>query len=391
MADQYDFYRKEIAAALAMTPRFVPTRDAPRIDMQHELDRNIEFSGYWRLMNAKTKTDWPIAIFIRDDGTRIWQWGKGERKPFPPERYDDFRSWTFPHLAAILKSEFTVAGETGVWPDGRRALPAPGVDEEFDLGTPPPPTGDEAPEGTNLAGDEARDAYAADIRAKIEPLEAEAQKLFPLNTKEKCERAAKIREDIRKLGSVGETQRKAEKRPLDEQVAKVQGRWAFLKPADEIALDILTGIDGYQRTEQRRLQKEADDKAAAERKRIADETAARLREEQEAARREAVKNSEPEPEVLSEEAIKEAADAAAIEQMAATPAAPVKKPEIQATPNSRATSKAKVAKGRITDIRALCEHFIHSEDADFLAYCQKRVDGAARVKINLPGMERDDG
>lgn len=389
MSDQYDFYRKEIAQRVAQ-PEFVPTRDAPRIDMRHELYRNIEFSGYWRLMNAKTKTDWPIAIFIQDDGTRIWQWGAGERKPFPPERYDDFRSWTFPHLAAVLKSEFKAAGETGAWPDGRRALPMPGVDEQFDLSAPPPAIGDEAPEGANLAGDEARDAYAADIRAKIEPLEAEAQKLFPLNTKEKCERAAKIREDIRKLGTVGDTQRKAEKRPLDEQVAKVQGRWSFLTPASDLALSILNGIDGWQKAEKRRLQKEADEAAAAERRRIAEAEAQRIREEQEAARREAERNSEPEPEVLSEEAIKEAADAAAIQQMEAAPAAPIKKPEIQATPNSRATSKARVAKGVILDPRKLAEHFISTGDEDFTAYLQKRVDGAARVKIKLPGMEAAD-
>lgn len=390
MPDQYDFYRKEIAAVLASDPRFVPTRDAPRIDMRHELDRNVEFSGYWRLMNAKTKTDWPIAIFIQDDGTRIWQWGAGERKPFPPERYDDFRSWTFPHLAAILKAEFQDAARTGVWPDGRRALPAPGVNEQFDLGAPPPATGDEAPEGTNLAGDEARDAYAGDIKGKVEPLVEKARALFPLDTKAKCDEAAGYREQIKKLGTVGETQRKAEVAPIDEARAKVQGRWGFLKSASEMALAVVNGIDAWQRKEEARLRQEAEAARRVEAQRLAAENAERIRLEQEEAAARAADLGDPEPEALSEEAIAEQAQAEAEQKIAETPVAPIKRPEVQATPNSKATSKARLPNARIVDIRALAEHFIHGNDEDFGAYMLKRATSAVRAKITLPGVVRDE-
>ena len=83
--------------------------------------------------------------------------------------------------------------------------------------------------------------------------------------------------------------------------------------------------------------------------------------------------------------------AAQAEQAAAEAPVEVAKPVVQGSAFSRATSRAKVARGKIVDLGKLAAHFVEQKDEDFIAYLQKRVDGAYRVKLTLPGTEADNG
>ena len=120
----------------------------------------------------------------------------------------------------------------------------------------------------------------------------------------------------------------------------------------------------------------------------------------------AIAAGEPAPTPLNDEQIAQQAAQAAAETVAvptddeiavqaqqAAAEAPVEvaKPVVQGSAYSKATSKAKVARGKIVDLGKLAAHFVEQKDEDFIAYLQKRVDGAYRVKLTLPGTEADNG
>lgn len=351
----------------------------PAID-QFRPNAHGGISGYWRVIAARTKPDWPVAVWQRDDGQWLVKWGNGAARAFPDAERHEFEQGTFLNCAAIKKAEFEAASASGQWPDGKPARPQ-SAEEKAGLDIIPVTP---ASQGGNAPEDgEAIDEYHAAIEARLSAAIKDAEALgTTIDTQEKAERAAAIRDVINASGKLGEARRKEEKQPHLDAAAAVDNKWAVVKRASDIGKRLMDMIDGFQRRERARLQREADEKAAAERKRVAEETAARLKAEAEQRAAEAAEMGEPEA-LPNDEDIQAEAQRIAAETVETVEVA---KPVVAGSSFSRAATKAKRRRGEIVDIKMLAEHFIFGHDTDFAEYMQKRANSAAVAKIALPGV-----
>jgi hypothetical protein len=356
-----------------------------------------EITGYWRVLAAKTKVDWPVLVWHSDNGYLI-QWGGARPKPMSTAEVDDFRAGTFLKCAAVRKAAWEQAIFSKQWPDGKVSLPQT-AEERHDV-IPATPV----EEGGNMILDEDTgepvDDYWLQIKTKLGALAEKAGALgrivmvkgkpvMQIADLATAEKAAKLRDDIREVGGMGEARRKEEKKPHDDAAKAVQDKWVpVLAPASEVATAILNGIDAFQLAEKRRLEDEERQRREAERKRLAEEEAARLRAEAEARAAEAAERGADVPVIDDEQIAAEAAERAA-EQVDAEPIE-VSKPVVQGSAYSRAASKARQRSARIVDVKALVLHLVEADDADLLDYLQKRANAAARAKITLPGTEVDE-
>lgn len=343
--------------------------------------------GYWRVMAAKTKTDWPVHIELTDGGYTA-TFANGAAKPVD---VDDFMQGTFLRLKAVRRIEFEGALSRGEWPsDGKRAIPQSDEDR-FDI-IPDTP----ASQGGNMVIDEKTgeevDAFWLQIKTKLAALIEKGKAIGKIDTLAKAEAAAGVRDDIRALGKLGEDKRKVEKKPFDDGADAVQAKWVpVLKPASDLAAELLTGIDAFQKAEKARLEKIERDRIAEEtRQRLAREAEER-RKQQEREAAERAKQAEaageappPEPEIVVPTADEIEAQA---QQAAAEAPVEVAKPVVQGGAYSRATSKAKAQKGVIVDKAAFVAALLAADDPDLNACLQKRADQAARVKFKMPGVE----
>lgn len=399
------------------------------VDPQRHERSGDDILGYWRIIAAKMKTDWPVLIHRRDDAEGYTvQFGGGRPRPFNEGEEQAFRDGTFLKCKAVRRSDWTLAVQRGEWPDDqKRAIPQ-SPEEKYDI----IPTTPESEGGNQITDDrtgEVVDAFWAQIRDKLASQitkagalgtlfkQKRAGKDYPIikiTTQAQAEQAAAIRDAIRELGGMGEKKRKEEKKPFDDGAAAVQAKWVpVLEPASETALGLLNGIDEFQAAEKARLEKIERDRIAEETRqrlakeaedrkieadRIAEETRQRLAKEAADRAAEAEQQGAPAPAAPTEEEIEAqiAAEAppvptsAEIEaqalQTAAEAPVEVTKPQVQGGAYSRAASKSRIAVGTITDLAALAKHFVDAKDADFIDYMQKRANAAARAKITLPGM-----
>lgn len=370
---QFDYWTREIE--LRDQQKFVATIDVPFIQSR---ETTAEISGYWRVMAARTKTNWPLLIWRDADAGQsqhLVQWGGGRPKVLKDAEYDDLRTFTLPHLAAIREVEFEQAVRSKAWPDGLIAIPSD-PNERFDI-IPDTP----ASEGGNMAtGEDGEpvDAYHEQIVTKLAAL-MEKGKAIKVTDAGTAQKAAAIRDDILALGKMGEARRKEEAKPFDDGKAKVQNKWVpSLQPASALAIALLNAIEDWKRAERRRLE-------AEERKRIAEETAKRIADEAEARKQAAEAAGQVAADIPTAEEI----EAQATAEAAAAPVQ-VEAPRVQGSATARAASKAKTVKAKIVDAGLLATHLIDSNDADMIAYLQKRADAALRAKITLPGTEADN-
>lgn len=353
-----------------------------------------EIAGYWRVMAAKTKIDWPCLVW-RNSQDYLIQWGGARPKVMQPDEVNEFRAGTFLKCMAVRKAAWEQAILSKQWPDGKAAIPTTAEERQDIIPTTP------AEEGGNMMLDEETgepvDDFWLQIKTKLEALTTKAEGLgrvvsikgkpaFQITDLATAEKAAKLRDDIREIGAMGEARRKEEKKPHDDAADAVQAKWVpVLGPASSMAAAILNGIDAYQRAEQARLEMEERARREAERKRLAAEEAERIAAEVAARAAEAAEKGEVVAEVTAEEIAAEA-EARAAAEVDASPIE-IAKPTVQGSAFSRAASKARTRTATITDAKALVLHLLDADDADLLEYLQKRASAAARAKVTLPGVE----
>ena len=377
---QFDYWRSEIARVEA---------GGEPIDEHRPGNEAASISGYWRVLAAKLKTDWPVIV-QRRNGEELYtiQWGGGRPKVMTEAEADEFTNNTFLKCKAVRRLDWTAAVERGEWQDGKRAIPQ--TDEEKHDIIPDTPTSEGGNNPVDEETGEEVDAFWLQIKTKLEAQIAKGKAIGKIDSLEKANAAAAVRDAIREIGALGEKRRKEEKEPHDKAAAAVQAKWVpVLGPASTLAAGLLADIDAFQRAEKARLERE-------ERERIRRETEERLRREAEERRER--EEREAAERAARGEAYTPAGDvptdadiAAQAEQAAAEAPVEVAKPVVQGSAFSRATSRAKVARGKIVDLGKLAAHFVEQKDEDFIAYLQKRVDGAYRVKLTLPGTEADNG
>ena len=332
-------------------------------------------NGYWRKVGARTEFDEPIVIWTEEDAERnpdgwstVLQWGFDEKN----------NHWSTPHIIdetskrwvsfigvgwlkciAVSKADWSVAVETGRWPDGK---PARRMSTEEKLGI-DVEAGDNAAPVEESLGDQI--ATLADKLAKAqEPTSAdEASKL------------AGDLDRMRILLKKADEARVAEKEPFLEGGRKVDAKFkAIVEPGSSAYTTGTARQKAWLRKEQARL----DAEAAAERNRlqeIANQENERIRQENAARMAEAQQHGtldqpDAEPELLPE--------------VAAPPV--VEAPRAKAgSAFGRASGLRRVQLAVVDDPMKLATYFLDSKDADFAAYLQTRAAAALRGKIVLPG------
>lgn len=354
---------------------FVPTADHPRQNMDPPY-HDTPIDGYWRMMGARTKPDFPVAIW-RDASTRdhvVLQIGR--RTPqtvaVASQEWQNFVALTFPKCAAVHKAAWDDAITSGRWADGKMSRETTDA-ERMDV-IPDTP----AEQGGNVGP-----SVAEQIAEKIAALVEKAKAVGRVDTAEQGQVAAQIATDLKALHDLGEQHRKAEKKPYDDGAKAVQAKWVpILEPAVTMRDRLVTAIDVFRRAEQRRLQAEADAKAEAERQRIRAETEARMKAEAEASAKLAeqmgMEAQTPTDDEIAAEAEQVAAEAVVADHVDAPRVGPA---------YGRAISRARRRGGRIVDARVFALALIDAADDDILAALQKRADALARSKVKMAGYE----
>lgn len=347
---------------------------------ERRLDRPSEpalMSGYWRINRARTKPDTPMAIWTQDgEAHTIFQFGAHQPKNTSTDekRWHDFIAKDWLKATAISRDEWDRALQSGKFDDGKDAREFTDEERLDIIPDTPREAGGNAPEGDG-------DTFHEQVVTKIDAALAKALALpFPITTMEDAQKGAEIIETLTGLGKQGEAKRKIEKQPHIDAAAAVDAKWSPVRSASEMIAKLKTVIETFKRAETARLQKIADEAARVERKRLQDIADAEAEEKRVALQ----KQLDDEAEQRGEPAEQVVIEAEKVEVVAET----VTAPKVSST-YGRAVSTPKTKTATITDVRALCEHFIHAGDADFLEYLGKRANAAARAKITLPGTEID--
>lgn len=371
--DTYAYWHAELASKQAT--QFVATIDNPAIQSR---DTNEPVDGFWRIMGAKTKADYPVAVWAGDAGPVVQI---GNKVHEDSGAFDDFLTSTFLKCAAVTEEQYRAAVASGFWWDKK---PARTMSETEKAGLP------------DIAADAGgNQAPIFDVLAEqIEALLAKARLVKDLATQEAADDAAALAGKIKLLYDRAEVERVKEKAPHDLAAKAVQAKWTPMIGSGEAARKyLMSKVNTYlanvqaeldrQAAEERRKAQEA---AEAERQRlqaIEDERVRIANEEAEQrvrlARAEAEEAGEPEPELVAEviEAVK-------VEVY--VPPVAVEK-AMAGSEFGRATSVRMKTIAIITDPVRLVQHFTATADMDFLDYLQSRADKAVRAKVVLPGVE----
>lgn len=339
-------------------------------------------SGFWRMEGARTKPDWPVAIWTEDGKTStVFQIGlKIMRTDTHADEWHDFVVGGWLKCIAVEQAAWSSALETKRWPDGKPAREITNEEKADIIPSTPASEGGNAPVDEN---GEPIDQDWEQIKANLERDAKALKELGPINSLDVANKAAEIIERMRANGTEGETRRKAEKKPHDEAAAKVQAKWVpVLAPASELVKAVVSAIDKWKRAEEQRLAREAAEEARKERERVAAEEAERLKREAAERAAQAQAMGMDDVQVPSDEEIAAEAAAVAAEQVVDAPAQTVR----VGTAHGRAVSKATVWGGEITDVMAFFAAIV--DHVDTQQFLQKKADALGRAKATVPGMKR---
>lgn len=382
MAPSYKLWHAELKA---------PTSEDRRADRTTEPH---EMSGFWRINGARTKPDYPVAIWTAEGKTAtIFQIG---RKMMSTEthskEWQDFIDSSWLKCTAVLQTpdpkkpsaeNWTEALDTGRWKDGKPAREVT-ASEKADI-IPAAQTSDGR--GTNAPLDENGDPideFWLQIKQGLAVTTKQLREIGPITSLDVANKAAEVLERHRALSTEGERKRKEEKKPHDDAAAAVQAKWTpFLNPAIDLGKAIVTALDKFRRAEEARLKAEQAAAERKERERLAEEERQRLAAE-EAERAKQAEAMGMEHQARTEDEIAEEAEQIATETVAAAPVVDTK--VRVGTTHGRGVSKATVWGGKITDPIAFYE--VVKDYPDVKEALQKVADRLGRANAIINGMER---
>lgn len=349
----------------------------PAADRHNRSTKRLEMTGYWRMEAAKTKPDYPVAIWTdeaRADDATIFQIGRKVLNTAANEsEWDNFVQGGWLDCVAVEKADWDRAMETGFWPDGK---PARQMSAEERLGIDVTSGHNQAPVEETLA------EQIASMTAAAKTLKDKGVK-----TKEDADAATVLLERLRLLLKKAEDERVREKEPHLEAGRAVDAKWQTIRtPGIDAGKSLADARDLWLREEQRKLDeiaRQETERRREEARRQAEEEANKRAQEAEERRKalaeqadamgmEAQEEPEPEPEPVVEE---------------------VYVPEVKAETVrvggafSRSVSAKTKKVAVVKDAAALVGYLLEQKDADLQEYLAKRAEQARRAKVTLPGVE----
>lgn len=231
------------------------------------------------------------------------------------------------------------------------------------------------------------------MRAQILGEVAEASNYFkrhPVTDKASADKCENWRKKIDGLGKLADARRKAENKPLDDQIAENNLKWNTLVTAAKTeAAALKASGDAWILAEQNRLRQIALNQA-----RVAHEAAEKKRAEELAQQRAARDKAEAERERMAEDDPIAFFTGSAPElppepeppaELPFTPVVAVENIMIGTTGNRRS---AKTASGTpvIADIKAAALYYAEQQNPDLVALIQKLANKAAKANASVPGI-----
>lgn len=332
----------------------------------HEHDTDSNICGRWRIVGAKTKPDYPVAIWPTGTG-QLLKIGRQEAVSQNSTDWHEFigNGWT--KCIAVSVVEYDAAVAHGVWPnDGK---PARRQTEAEKAGFSMTGLGDNAPP--------AEEAIADQIASAVES----AQKITAVIDADGARKANEMAERLQTLFKLGNAERDKEKRPHDDASKAVQAKWLpVITPASDERVRVLGLAKAWVKAEEDRQRAAAE---AARRVRQAEIDAENERIRQENERRmaearvafaDAVENGDSAPPPVAEQ----------IEELAP---AVTEAPKVQATSSyGRAVGLRTVTRANITDMRALTLALLDTGHPELQDMIKRLADRAAKAGIALSGM-----
>lgn len=325
-----------------------------------------EKDGFWRLIGARTKADYPVAIWQDDQGVSWLKIGRKAEFPLLSSRDGaDFLETSWTKCEACTEEAYRAAIESGFWIDGKPSrIQTDAAKLGVDL-------------GDGASGGNAPPPYEL-LSQQLDELVDKSRKL-EIKDKASADAAKILADRIKVVWDQADTERDKEKRPHDEASKGVQAKWQnHMTPAATARETLNKAVQVWLREEQRK----ADAAAAAETQRR---------------REEAQREFEADIDGLNDEAFREKWNRdKPVQQVQAAGEAPEPVPQIEvqqvqaekvtaggAFTRNTSAKKTKVAK--IVDMDKLYEALKDSDD--FIAFMQKKADAGMRAKLKLPGVE----
>lgn len=331
-----------------------------RVDAEHA----GTIDGYWRMIGARTKADYPVAAWATETGVEALKVGRKAEFPLQSSEGQGFMAGSWPKCIACSEEEYNHAIDTGFWLDGkpsRIATDAQKLGVELGEGA----TGGNAPPSYEL------------LSQQLDELTEKARK-HEVKDQASADAAKVLADRIKLLWDQADKERDTEKRPHDDASKAVQAKWmAHMTPAEAERKNLLRTMNDWLAKEQQRLDEEARKETDRRRE------AARVQYETDATElidadfEEKYGHAKPRPVVEGDTA----------------PAA-VFVPEVAAVQAPKATaggaftrnaSAKKEKKATIVDADKLFQAIKDSQDV--LDFLQKKADASLRAKIKLPGVQ----
>lgn len=324
--------------------------------------------GYWRLIGARTKADYPVAAWMDGQSTaEMLKVGRKAEFNLQSAEGQDFMAGSWPKCMACTEEDYNRAIETGFWPDGKPSRITSDAEKlGVDLGE--GATGGNAPPSYEL------------LSQQLDELVAKARALV-VKDQETADAAKVLADRIKLVWDKADKERDTEKRPHDEASKAVQAKWmAHMSPADLERKALLSRMDTWLTQEQRRRDELARQETERRREAARQEYAADI---------EALSDGEFADKYGHEKPQPEGGDEVTAPVAFEPEIAPVQAEKVTAggafTRNASAKKK-KVA--RIVDMDALYQSL--KDNDEFVAFMQKKADAAMRAKITLPGVKIEE-
>lgn len=250
------------------------------------------------------------------------------------------------------------------------------------------PNGNIGAPGHNSGDPEGYEAMRAQIMGEI--FEAQQWLKKPLVVKADADRAENWRKQIAGLGAAALESKRKEKRPLEDQLAVIENKWAgVINSAKEQALALKAAADRWLDAENKRLRDEALAKARAEH-----EAAEKVRKEKAEAARKAAEEAEAARQRMQED------DPVAFFTGSAPPPVEMPEPEPElkfdpvitvpkvliGTQGNRRSAAAPKETAMIVDLSAAAAYYAGQNHPDLVALIQKLADKAAKSRASVPGI-----
>jgi len=353
--DGYDLWRAERQAL------------TPEDQRQNRGDDPHQMLGYWRIIGARTKPDYPVSIWaLPGEDVVIFQIGRKKMDTAANVvEWDEFVAGSWLKCVPVLKDDWAVALDTGFWPDGKKSRILTAEEEAGIAG---------GSGGNNPPRD---DALADQIKNLSEKIEATGEP----TTQDEANDLSGLLDRMRSLLKLAEAARVKEKEPHLQAGRDVDARWKEITGPGSVAYDEAEKRrKSFLRKEQARL----DAEAAAETRRLIEAAKAeqeRIRQEREDEfRKQAEASGIPEADIDRHIAETEPD----VPEINVAPVEPVR--AVAGGAHGIARGLKSVTRGRIDDMKIFLTSPTMLGHAEVKALAQQLANRAAKAGIAIEGM-----